>query len=32
VAGPLWSPVGWVVLGLTALLLYSVRNPVKPAV
>jgi len=30
VAGPLWSPVGWVVLGLTAGLLYSVRNPLKP--
>ncbi len=29
-AGPLWSPVGWAALGLTAALLYSVRNPLKP--
>ncbi len=30
VAGPLWSPVGWVVLGLAAAGLFAARNPVKP--
>lgn len=32
VAGPLWSPVGWVVLGLTAVILYRAQNPLKSAV
>ncbi len=31
VAGPLWSPVGWVVLGLAAVVLFAVRNPIKRA-
>lgn len=30
VAGPLWSPVGWVVLGLAAALLFAARNPLRP--
>ncbi len=32
VAGPLWSPVGWTVLGLAAVVLFAARNPVRPGV